>query len=423
MNFVFISPNFPENYAGFCVGLKENGVNVLGIGDCPYEHLSDELKLALTEYYLVDSLENYDDMIRAVGYFTGRYGKIDWIESNNEYWLTLDAALRTDFNVPTGYKTEDIVPLRRKSKMKEYYESAGIPTARWIMAEDEAEALSFAAKTGYPLVAKPDSGVGAEDTFRLDNEKQLRDFFADRPETPYIIEEYVKGEVTTFDGIANSKGEVLFSVSHITPESIMDMVNEHKPVYYYVDREVPADVKDAGMRALKAFGIRRRFFHLEFFRLTEGKEGLGKAGDIIGLEANLRPAGGFTPDMINFSQSCDCFRIWADMVAFDECRRVYDGEKRYCLCVGRRDDVTYKNDTAVLREKYGSRIVLDKFLAPALARAMGNRILLVLLDTKEEMDEFLRDAFSPMKIRAIGKEKKKNGRRSKKAVFTGEDHH
>jgi hypothetical protein len=54
---------------------------------------------------------------------------------------------------------------------------------------------------------------------------------------------------------------------------------------------------------------------------------------------------------------------------------------------------------------------------------MGNRILLVLLDTKEEMDEFLRDAFSPMKIRAIGKEKKKDGRRSKKAVLTGEDHH
>ena len=411
MNFVFISPNFPENYARFCVGLKENGVNVLGIGDCPYEHLSGELKLALTEYYLVDSLENYDDMIRAVGYFTGRYGKIDWIESNNEYWLTLDAALRTDFNVTTGYKTDDIVLLRRKSKMKEYYEKADIPTARWILAEEESEVLSFAEKTGYPLVAKPDSGVGAEDTFRLENEAEVRHFFGRKPETSYIIEEYVKGEVTTFDGIADSRGNVLFSVSHITPESIMDMVNEHKPVYYYVDREVPEDVRDAGMRALSAFGIRRRFFHLEFFRLTEGKEGLGKAGDIIGLEANLRPAGGFTPDMINFSQSCDCFQIWADMVAFDECRRVYAGDKRYCLCVGRRDDVKYDNDIAAIREKYGSRIVLDTILAPALARAMGNRILLMLLDTKEEMDAFLADAFSPMVIRSIAKEGRNNGER------------
>ena len=31
MNFVFISPNFPTDFAQFCVGLKENGANVLGI--------------------------------------------------------------------------------------------------------------------------------------------------------------------------------------------------------------------------------------------------------------------------------------------------------------------------------------------------------------------------------------------------------
>ena len=85
MNFVFISPNFPTDFARFCVGLKENGANVLGIGDAPYDELRDDLKWALTEYYRVNSLENYDEMIRAVGYFTGRYGKMDWIESNNEY--------------------------------------------------------------------------------------------------------------------------------------------------------------------------------------------------------------------------------------------------------------------------------------------------------------------------------------------------
>ena len=81
MNFVFVSPNFPTDFAQFCVGLKENGANVLGIGDAPYHELRDDLKWALTEYYRVDSLENYDEMIRAVGYFTGRYGKMDWIES------------------------------------------------------------------------------------------------------------------------------------------------------------------------------------------------------------------------------------------------------------------------------------------------------------------------------------------------------
>ena len=44
MNFVFISPHFPENYWNFCDRLRANGVNVLGIGDAPYETLPALLK-------------------------------------------------------------------------------------------------------------------------------------------------------------------------------------------------------------------------------------------------------------------------------------------------------------------------------------------------------------------------------------------
>ena len=38
-NFIFISPNFPTNYWQFCRELKNNGMNVLGIGDQPYDCL------------------------------------------------------------------------------------------------------------------------------------------------------------------------------------------------------------------------------------------------------------------------------------------------------------------------------------------------------------------------------------------------
>ena len=43
-NFIFISPNFPTNYWHFCHELKNNGYNVLGIGDCPYGDLAPEVK-------------------------------------------------------------------------------------------------------------------------------------------------------------------------------------------------------------------------------------------------------------------------------------------------------------------------------------------------------------------------------------------
>ena len=124
MNFVFLSPNFPDSYRWFCIRLRENGVNVLGVGDAPYDALHPDLKAALTEYYAVGSLEDYDQVLRALGYFTFRYGKLDWVESNNEYWLELDAALRTDFHITTGPDREQIQKYRSKSLMKEYFRKA-----------------------------------------------------------------------------------------------------------------------------------------------------------------------------------------------------------------------------------------------------------------------------------------------------------
>ena len=90
-NFIFISPNFPTNYWQFCRELKNDGMNVLGIGDQPYDELKPELKDSLNEYYKVGSLENYDEVYRAVAFFIFKYGRIDWLESNNEYWLERDA--------------------------------------------------------------------------------------------------------------------------------------------------------------------------------------------------------------------------------------------------------------------------------------------------------------------------------------------
>ncbi|MBQ9348032.1 MAG: carbamoylphosphate synthase large subunit, partial [Oscillibacter sp.] len=162
MNFIFISPNFPHTYWQFCDRLKKNGVNVLGIGDAAYEALEEPLRNALTEYYRVDSMEDYDQMLRAVAFFTYRYGKIDWIESNNEYWLEQDAHLRTDFHVTTGIQADEIGTWKHKSSMKPVYQAAGIPTARCHKVSTPDAARRFLEEIGgFPVIAKPDVGVGA----------------------------------------------------------------------------------------------------------------------------------------------------------------------------------------------------------------------------------------------------------------------
>ena len=142
-NFVFISPNFPTNYWYFCRYLQDNGMRVLGIGDSPYDQLHPQLRLALTEYYKVSSLENYDEVYRAVAFFIHKYGRIDYLESNNEYWLMQDAQLRTDFNITTGFQAADMEPMKYKSAMKAYYARAGVPTARYHLVDNWENTLNF----------------------------------------------------------------------------------------------------------------------------------------------------------------------------------------------------------------------------------------------------------------------------------------
>ena len=343
MNFIFVSPHFPKTYWNFCEPLRRNGVNVLGTGDAPFDEIPYELKDCLTEYYRVDNLGNYDEMVRAVAYFTFHYGKIDWLESNNEYWLEMDAQLRTDFNISTGAKNDFIERIKFKSKMKESYRAAGVPVARHHMVCTIDAARDFIRTVGYPVIVKPDNGCGAEATYKLKNDADLQEFFAKLPSIPYIMEEYINGTIVSFDGVADSRCVPLFYTSNVFPTPLLDIVSQKGDLAYWTQKSVPAALKDVGFRTIKAFGAKSRFFHCEFFQLNEDKPGLGKKGDYVALEVNMRPAGGYTPDMINYANSVDCYQIWADMVCYDEVRNLnLNGPKYYCVYASRRDCHKYK---------------------------------------------------------------------------------
>src|SRR5210317_63812 len=134
MNVVFLSPHFPPHYFRFCQNLKAAGANVLGVGNEPYENLSEDVRTALTEYYQVDDMHNYDALVRSCGFLTHRYGKIDRLDSLNEYWLSTEARLRDDFNI-FGVRGSEIDFIRRKSCMKTKFRQAGVPVARGQVAK------------------------------------------------------------------------------------------------------------------------------------------------------------------------------------------------------------------------------------------------------------------------------------------------
>lgn len=227
-SFTSLSPH----YFRFCLQLKRAGANVLGIGDEPYENLSPELRAALTEYYRVEDMHRYDALARALGYFTHHYGKIDRIDSLNEYWL-----------------------------------------------------------------------------------------------------------------------------------GIMETVNEARHLYYYSLRDIPAPLEKIGRACLKAFEVKERFFHMEFFHTA--------ADRYVALEVNMRPPGGYTTDMFNYGCDIDIYRIWAELLVHH--RTTVDYTRKYhCCYASRKFTRRYVHSHEEILARYGASMVRVESEPGVFASALGD---------------------------------------------------
>ncbi len=362
MNVVLISPNFPSNWYNFAVALRHVGANVLGLGNEPNGALRSELRAALNDYYRVSDLHNYDELIRACGYFTQRHGKIDRIESHNEYWLATDAALRTDFNVP-GPKTIDIASVQSKTQMKKVFSEAGIAVAPGHLIRKHKKNLAFIDEVGYPVVAKPDVGVGASSTYKINNLTEFETFMSDKPPVDYILEKFINGNLYSFDGLTGQDGNIVFFTSHYFSRGIMETVNDKLEMYYYSMRTLPEGLEKVGREAVQAFQVKERFFHIEFFQTEPGKW--------VALEINMRPPGGLTMDMFNYANDINLYQEWANIVVHNQFTSQYS-RPYLCAYIGRKDNHLHRFSHQEILKQFGSNLVYYEHINPIMAPALGD---------------------------------------------------
>jgi hypothetical protein len=362
MNVVFLSPHFPPNFRHFCRHLRELGVNVLGLADASMDGFDPQLKSNLTWYYKVDDMHNYDELVRALGFLTHRFGKLNWLDSHNEYWLETEAKLRTDFNIE-GIGAEQIDVIKRKSSMKRVFQECGLNPARGRVCKTEGELRQFISEVGFPVVAKPDIGVGAAATYKIENESQIPNYLSSKPTIDYIVEEFISTPIVTFDGLADAEGDLVFSSSLRYSKGVMDAVNQNTHLYYYLVKEIEPALEQAGRKLVQAFGVRKRFFHFEFFQKPSGA--------VIPMEVNLRPPGGLTLDMFNYTFDFDCYGLWAEMVAGRQPTKVL---KRpfFTIYVGRKDHIPYAMSHEEVLRKFGAQIVQHERIRDVFAAAIGN---------------------------------------------------
>lgn len=380
MNYLLVSPNFPISQEFFAKGLKEKGINVLGVGSESYDALSQTLKDNLVEYFRVNDLEDYEEVFRAVAFLTYKHGKIDRIESNNEYWLELDARLREDFNV-YGVKPKQLELTKYKSKMKTMFKEAGARVAKGYAANNKEELNGILKKLELPLIAKPDNGVGSANTYKLLTQRDVEEFINEWNENiSYFFEEFVEnGVLCTYDGLINQHGDIVFETSFIYTQPTLDLVNNGLDYANIIKPTIDPKLKELGQRIVYKFGMRERFFHIEFFRLPDG--------EYIALEYNNRIAGGTCIDLYNYSYNISLYEIYTDVVLDKKIKDIVTN--KYTLSLSRRNRYQYKNSLEDIKAKYSYSIRMITTVPEVFSAAMGNTIIIISVENKEQITEVM----------------------------------
>ena len=380
MNYLLVSPNFPISQEFFAKELKEKGINVLGVGSESYDALSQTLKDNLVEYFRVNDLEDYEEVFRAVAFLTYKHGKIDRIESNNEYWLELDARLREDFNV-YGVKPKQLEFTKYKSKMKTMFKEAGVRVAKGYAANNKEELNGILKKLELPLIAKPDNGVGSANTYKLLTQRDVEEFINEWNEkVSYFFEEFVEnGVLCTYDGLINQHGDIVFETSFIYTQPTLDLVNNGLDYANIIEPNIDPKLKELGQRIVYKFGMRERFFHIEFFRLPDG--------EYIALEYNNRIAGGTCIDLYNYSYNISLYKIYADVVLDKKIKDIVTN--KYTLSLSRRNRYQYKNSLEDIKAKYSYSIRMITTVPEVFSAAMGNTMIIISVENKEQITEVM----------------------------------
>jgi carbamoylphosphate synthase large subunit len=363
MNVLYLSPAFPPTARHFCAALKALGVRVFGIGDEPWPEHGEFVE----DYVFEPNMEDPAALERAAQVLRERHGDFTRIDSNGEHWLEAEARLRETFSV-AGLRPGALAMQRSKLGMAQLFTEAGLAHPPGIKASNPNAVREFAAKHGYPLVCKPDVGSGALHTFSISTPTEL-EIALSSPLVHHVIQPFIEGDIVTFDGLADSEGHIVFATSHCYDVGIMQLREANRDGYYYSLRDIPDALAACGTRAVRAFNVRERFFHLEFFEQADGS--------YVALEMNLRPPGGFTTDMMNLAFDFDVYSLWARALIGESFAASTFNCKYHTAHAGRREGRRYCLSHSELAAELGATLQACRPVPKAFADTMGDTAYLL----------------------------------------------
>lgn len=258
MNLLYISPNFPPNFRNFITRLAKSGVKVWGLGESDFYSMPEELRENLA-WYTQTNLNDWDSVLGAINNMLEQHPQLREqrfcaVESHNEHWLRLESLINEKYNID-GIRPCDVNVWKKKSGMKQVFIQNNIKVATGVKINTYDEGLYVASQIGYPLILKPDEGVGASNTYKVVDEDHLRQVL---PEISgdYFMEEFVNGKLVSYDGLTDIYSNVVFENSLIYSEGVLEYMQGKDPSFY-ITRDIPQELSYLGQKIAKIFGVRK----------------------------------------------------------------------------------------------------------------------------------------------------------------------
>ncbi len=321
---VFIAPRFLENTNRFVKAFAALGdVELSVVSADPEQAIPAALKKRVVSHYRIDNPMDAGQLTQAVGAIGRSVKRVDRLAGALEQLQMPLAQVRDALDIE-GLRVETARSFRDKDRMKAVLRKAGVPVAKSALATSARDLEAFVEQVGYPVIVKPQAGVGARATYRVTSREDLaalaKQGVVPSPERPLQAEEFVRAREHTCETVTVRGEPVWHSGTRYYPSPLE--VLETPWVQYCV--LLPREETDtdhtrfhpknkAALAAL--FGDAAKtaagsaLTHMEWF--------LREDGTALVNEVGVRPPGVGIMPLMSIAHEMDFWDAWAELVALD----------------------------------------------------------------------------------------------------------
>lgn len=321
-----VAPHFLENTNRYVRAFARlDGVTLSVISEDPERAIPDDTDSAdlrgRVAHYQVRSSSDPAQLATALAALKKGVGPVDRLTGVLEQLQMPLAEARALADVP-GMRPEIARRFRDKDRMKEVLRAAGVPVAGSRLVGSWSELRAFVDEVGFPIIVKPQAGVGSRATHRVESDADVdalrRMGVEPASERPLQVEQFIRAREHTCETVTIHGKSVWRSGTRYfpTPLEVLETPWVQYCVLLPLEIESPwTDFSPINERALAAlFGEDPRvsgtaITHMEWF--------LADGGTLYVNEVGARPPGVQIMPLMSLAHDVDMIGAWAELIAFD----------------------------------------------------------------------------------------------------------